>query len=843
MPAAVVRPGEMPVAEPQTPDIREGSVPGGDSKPAPVWRGFWQLPVLAVSSLLLVGGLAVTVMRAPKPDLTSAVDTAHQMIEAGQHGEALAELNAKVLPLLAKPEFPDDQRRQFHVLRARAIFLGQKAMGLDRPDNNANVIGEYRAAEKLHTVLEPRDQNYFAQTVLSVGDFDEAVRRAEMLAASEPELRTAILREVVEKSMIPGPANEARALDLIGRLTADPTVDDELRLWALARQGELLVRSGYADDAISRILRAAPRLQRGPAERMGELLVVLATAYMAEDAPAEAAKQLDRAAPLIGDEHALMARVHLMRGRIAVETQGDLLAAREHFKLVAERFSFSSEALPAQLGQAEVEFRLGIEAGADGRPSIDAASDLYALLVDRIGGGEASAEVTREILGSSIERAMRELSQRGAIRDTLRLGVTAERLYGRDKLPASVLLMIASDHLRLADGLLAGTDDQGARSIADADPATQREARDHLITAASYFRDHAARQIQVDAGEYADSLWNAADAFDRAGDASNAVSAFRQFAQDLPTDKRYPEARFRLAQAYQARGDLDQAAALYREMIAEGSSGPFADASYVPLAQTYLMDGDPANDAQAEQLLRRVVDGAIGGVGAPVFRTALYELGQYYAAKGEYERAIERFDEFLGRYNETDLTAAADGIAAMYKLADSCRLSAVAIESTLATQALPDSERIALETTRRARLERAGERFDMVRRALDSAPRRTALQDVYLRNAYFYAGDCAFDLRNFDDAIRAYDAAKERYSRDPASLVAMVQIVNALIEKGELDKAKTANTRARRFFESLPASAWDDPTLPMTRKGWERWLDSQAALGLFGPTAAAGGDE
>lgn len=61
----------------------------------------------------------------------------------------------------------------------------------------------------------------------------------------------------------------------------------------------------------------------------------------------------------------------------------------------------------------------------------------------------------------------------------------------------------------------------------------------------------------------------------------------------------------------------------------------------------------------------------------------------------------------------------------------------------------------------------------------------------------------AFDLKDYETAIRHYDAARERYPKDPASLVAMIQIVNAYIELGDTQRAQTANYRAKAFYDSL----------------------------------------
>jgi hypothetical protein len=73
----------------------------------------------------------------------------------------------------------------------------------------------------------------------------------------------------------------------------------------------------------------------------------------------------------------------------------------------------------------------------------------------------------------------------------------------------------------------------------------------------------------------------------------------------------------------------------------------------------------------------------------------------------------------------------------------------------------------------------------------------------------------------------------------------MVQIVAALIAQGKGEEAATANTRARRFYASLPESVWDDPTIPMNRRQWESWLDAQSRLvpAVSSTASAPAGDD
>jgi tetratricopeptide (TPR) repeat protein len=267
-------------------------------------------------------------------------------------------------------------------------------------------------------------------------------------------------------------------------------------------------------------------------------------------------------------------------------------------------------------------------------------------------------------------------------------------------------------------------------------------------------------------------------------------------------------------------------------------TGSWADAAIVPLAQTYLLDGDDKNDEDAERLLTGVVSGAVGGTRTDTFRGALLQLGEYYYRTGQYERSVERFEEYLQRAEKDGI---ADRVhAARYKLGDSYRLSAGSIAKDLAGEDRPEGERRDLEQKRLDRLRKALAVYEEVETTLAGLEHKTALEELYERNSAFYMGDCAFDLKDYDAAIRYYDGAKERYPRDPAALVAMMQIVNSLVAQGQLDRAQTANARAKRFYESLPESVWDDPTLPMSRKDWERWLDSQVKLGALASTGGGG---
>jgi len=110
---------------------------------------------------------------------------------------------------------------------------------------------------------------------------------------------------------------------------------------------------------------------------------------------------------------------------------------------------------------------------------------------------------------------------------------------------------------------------------------------------------------------------------------------------------------------------------------------------------------------------------------------------------------------------------------------------------------------------------------------------------LYFRNAYFYRADCAFDLARYEQAIELYDSAARRWRDHPSSLVALVQMVNSYAELGQYQNARAVNLRARDHLRRIPEEAFDDPSLPMTRKHWQDWLHWSSKLKLFDPQASA----
>lgn len=799
------------------------------SAPARRWRELWQVPALGVSAALLIAGAVYAVKHAPAPEFGGPLDGAEALIGEQKYEEAIELLNGKVFPYVGKPELPALDQRRFFVLLARGLALGQRAKGLDYEKNHQNIVSTYLEAERQGAKLEGLDLYNLADSYAAMGKPDAALERAEQLADADRPRRYEVYKKVIDRALKGPKDGHQRALDLLGVLQGDPDLPRTDRVWAMHRQAELLMAGGFAEEAISKLLKAMPRLAIPSDEGLGPLFVALGRAYLDTGNMDQADEQLARAEKLLGEHDDLTARAELLRARVE-EAQGRYADAKERYSGVLANFADAPEGVPAMLGLAESEAALG---------ETEDAIAAYESLVSRLLQDGGGAEVTPAMVAKSLVSRFNERFDAGELPSALKFITLAETLLGPENATDEVVLGMARLNRELALDALGLRGDAEAASILTAltktnvDPAAATQAQRAYGAAGRYFRQHADRVVVTDAARYAESLWASADCFDRAGRREDAIAAFKEFSTSFPDDPREPEAIFRLAQSYQATGDLESAAKLYRMLIEQAGrtgnamAGPFADASYVPLAQTYLLDNDAANDKQAESLLTDVVSGRLGGTGGRNFREALLELGNHYYQTGQYEAAVERLEEALARFSTDDR---ADEVR--YRLAESLRLSAAGIDKELSA-ALPDSRRRDLTEARVDRLRRAGAAYESARRELENkdARRRSAVESLYLRNAYFYEGDCAYELGDYERAIRAYDAARDRYPTDPSSLVAMVQIVNAHLKQGDVRRAMTANKRALAFYKSLPDVVWDDPNLPMTRKDWERWLQATARLG------------
>jgi tetratricopeptide (TPR) repeat protein len=215
----------------------------------------------------------------------------------------------------------------------------------------------------------------------------------------------------------------------------------------------------------------------------------------------------------------------------------------------------------------------------------------------------------------------------------------------------------------------------------------------------------------------------------------------------------------------------------------------------------------------------------------------LYMRTRRYAPDVRYPRAIELLAAAVERY-----PSLRGEPRVLVSLADANRLSAKAIADEL-HQSMRSSERERRRDTRVERLSDAISLYEDAQTALrQAAAEGRGSDEALLRNVMLYRGDCAYELgkhfvaepdlerRYLTEAIKLYDTAARRYPDDPASLVAMVQIVNCHARLGNWQHAHTAQRKARSRLDELTDEQLMSSSMPMSREHWEEWLSSTIHL-------------
>jgi tetratricopeptide (TPR) repeat protein len=367
------------------------------------------------------------------------------------------------------------------------------------------------------------------------------------------------------------------------------------------------------------------------------------------------------------------------------------------------------------------------------------------------------------------------------------------------------------------------------------------QVRDLRCKAGDAYVAYSQKLTLADDKGYGDALWKGIELYDRAGNVQYVISALELFVAERPDDALAPDALLRLGRAYQAAGQFDKAITAYQRNQFRYPQSLAASKSAVPLAQAYMAKG-PDGYNKAEQVLLSVVsNNPLVTPEAEEFKQAVFELAQLYYRTNRFEEAVNRLEEFTDRYPTDERMG-----QLLFYMADSYRKSGSALDVRLAAadanaDGTPGGGAVAnlteAEQEKRDRLTKARQLYDQTVEHYRAHPPTSDGDRLYLKLAHFYRADCMYDLGEYAECIRLYDAAAFRYQDDPSALAALVQIVNANCALGRLEEAKTANERAKYLLKRIPDEAFNDGSFTMPKTYYQQWLKwtSQAGLWQGGP--------
>ncbi len=792
----------------------------------------WQLPVLVVSLGLLGVGFYMA-SRQPDPyNVPKALELVQTQVEAGGYERArqsLTEIQAQTQNLR---QMTDEQRATYHGLIGDIFYLSQRAEGGNLKPTHKRILEEYDLVRKLGTRLSDKRLEWYINSLVMLGQTGRAMEElAAFSDATGAERRQRLLRQIVELSMSSGTVEEPEVARLLQRLMAEPSLTRDNAIWCAARQAGWQIEKEQFDKAGAFLEQKIAIFRAESPTGLGELRVLLGQAYLgvgefklAEGQFRMAMQELDPSDPLNG-----MAMVGLGRVRFA---EGKVAEADELFADAMGRYPKAPSYVDAVTGRAESKVRLG---------NIDQAINDYAELVRLILQDRARWSGSIRRVSDSLRSQAEVGYEQGKYENSIRFMDMDKSLYDRE-IPGVVLLKLGLSHERAAEklaGVVEGKELTPA-DLSGLDKATRAAVNHHFELAGDYYLQHTKSVSVTDNQEYGESLWSAADSYDKAGMFKKAIEVFASYVKERPNDPRQLQAMHRLAQAYRADGQLDVAITVFQRLVDEHPTSQPTYESLVPLARAYMDKRTPAATKKAEDiLLSIVVDHPTLGPASRQYREALADLGRLYVERGEpgdFEKGISRLQEVITRYGDK----AGDIGETQYLLGNAYRRSVVELEKRLRDPLSP-AQRAEIEGERASRLEKARLNLDKVVEHYETIgePKLAALQKAYLRNSYFYRGDCMYDLGKLEGeegAIRLYEKAVQRYENEPAALVGLIQIVNSYTQLAKPDAAKVAHNRAKLYLKKMSEESFKD--LPMSRKNWQDWLDSTSMLEPVKTTAA-----
>lgn len=826
------------------------------------WSQVWQMPVLLVGLGLFCMGVYAVLPQRHQDDFPGALDVIAATL-AAEDVETAHHLLERLEPQMVRATRADQAR--FEELFGDLVFAQQRLRGHHQAADDELMLGYYRQAAELGRPTDDLRLQRMAEVLVSLGREEQAL---ELLAKlGEANRRYPVLRKLIERQLASHDYDPVQLEKLVARfldecaLEPDKALERQAEIWGITTRMQLLLNGGSPAAVIDAVQRKKIALMdRGGERDLAPLDIMRGKAYlqignfeMAREAFTLAMRFLPQGDPMTAD-----ALIGL--GQIELSQTDDIRAAWQYFRQAEENFR-PQQADPARapyfralLGRADCEARMGRHADAH---------DHFKEAVKVLTNSKHPPTEAREALISTT------LSHHAAATDldlhdmALRYLLLLQPLAG-EPAPPWWLSLAAGAHERMAAKLLrdaglpaatpaspgggeatppdapdAGLPDAGSPEAGSPQPPApdairllRQDAARHFEAAGEAHARHAAAVSTIDPKAAGDSWWAAAAAFDNAFQWTQAVAMYQKFIDQRQDDPRVIDATHKLGMAYLADKKYEQAIEMFEALRQKHATHKMTSASLVPLARA-LMAVERLDEA-TQILLSVVTDHPAITPQSVEYRDALIALGRLYHQRKEYENAIQRLAMAVERYGDS-----AEGPALRFLLAESYRQSVPAIDQSLA-EPLPQSKVREYQAERVRRLEQALILHSQVVTQLGEVEESelTPINLLYYRNASFYRADCAFDLRRFEQAIELYDAAARRWRDHPSSLVALVQMVNAYAELGQHDNARAVNLRARDHLRRIPEEAFNDPSLPMTRKHWQDWLHWSSKLNLFEPQAS-----
>ena len=539
---------------------------------------------------------------------------------------------------------------------------------------------------------------------------------------------------------------------------------------------------------------------------------------------------------------------------------GDERAAADQFARGFKQFSDSDEGIASAFQYAELLRRLEKD---------DEAIAAFASLVKAAGPPDAfhnpwlTLNEVRDRLASDQQTYLLKQDFERAIR----LADAATPI-----IPAERTVQLAAQGYRAwAQALQLQADKASGATVRD----LQGQSREKLRLAGQRFAQLA--ELRLPTRFYPDDLWDSAQSAFAGRDYERAIRTVNQYLQVEPLRRR-AQALLILGEAHLSLGNVTPALAALRECL---ESFPTDSASYrarVLMARGLTgerdhlkIEKDPDAESLADEtetLLRENLNGDSLSPASLEYRDSLFALGKLQYERGleqelfaarlrkdgalaaaagdrtkakqrieeadrrdavahaQYEEAVTRLDEAVSRY--PDSPTAMEG---RYLMAESYRHAANEARERIHGEVV-ETARIAHSRQMQQMLSQAAAQYETLRDLLNRRQEHaelTPLEQIILRNAYFFHGASLFEAGRYEEAIRAYSTATNRYQDSPEVLEAYLQIASCYWRLNRLEEYQGTIEQAKVVLKGMPddahsAAAFQQVT-NYSRAKWEERLN------------------
>jgi tetratricopeptide (TPR) repeat protein len=761
----------------------------------------WQLPLLLLSLLLFAVSGYLFLNASPGLTVRRRIEIARTYIEHERPQAALQQLNR----LMVSERMTQENEASVHLLMGQALEEAQRQRNINIPANHTRIIEQTQLAIQMGIKPTWDVHRRLGDSFIALGKTSSGVDQLRQAMAMEPTRALRLKQKIIEAQT----AQEDRSAVLasLDDYLANKELTDAEKAWGLGEKSQVLADRG--DFVGARTLIAdALRLdndvtaQAQANYRMAYCAWKLHKLDEAQKLATTARDQFRGGHPMDADAAYLLARVR--------HEQDDLAGALALYEQVIRKYPQSRWLLPAKLGRATCHVHGGQEP-----LGISELHELASVVASQQSGAPVREQTTKAV------RQAHELMM-GKMNFELALSaLDAEKvLLGDEKQSREYLTCVAAAATKRGEQIEA--------SAAEATGA-ERLRRDRL--AKELFARAADAQVLVAREtKNMDTFWSAVSLYQRAGNAAAATNALELFVAEHGNDPETPNVLLKLAENYSAAGASEKAIAAYKQLRENFSTNEATAKSALPLARAYLATGTGGYPSAERVLTGFLETSAAKKIRSDDTQAAMLELGTLYYRTDQYEKSVRILEELLAQQPAADLAS-----EALFLAADSCRKSALRIEAKVASasESTVAPELTAAVARRKETLTRSRKLYDRLLELYHSTRPTRDSDKQYERQSYFYRGDCAYELANFDEAIRLYDAAAKRYEQEPAVLAAYVQIVNSYCAMGKMDEARVANEKAKALLRNLPAEAFNNGSFTMPKSYWEQWMKWTSNAGAY----------